>query len=72
MKQSAVKQLSQRIRELRSEKDLTQEELANKSGISLKYIQRIEGKTPPNIGLEYLAKLANGFSIPLWQLLKFK
>ena len=72
MKQIITKQFGEQVRFFRSEYKLTQEELAQRSRVSLKYIQRIEGKTPPNVGLETSEKLATGFSIPLWKLFKFK
>lgn len=70
MEKDSIKQFGRHVKVLRKEHGLTQEELASKSGISLKYIQRIEGKNPPNLGLEYLYKLAVGFGIPVWKLLK--
>jgi transcriptional regulator with XRE-family HTH domain len=72
VKQSITKQLSTQVKFLRSKHKLTQEMLAHRSGISLKYIQKIEGKTPPNVGLETSEKLAVGFGIPLWKLFKFE
>lgn len=72
MKQSITKQFGEQVRFLRSHHKLTQEELAQRSRVSLKYIQRIEGKTPPNVGLETSEKLAVGFGIPLWKLFKFE
>lgn len=72
MKSSIVHQLGKRVRELRKSSELTQEELAARSRISLKYIQKIEGKEPPDIGLETLEKLASGFKLPVWKLLKFE
>ena len=72
MQKSVVKQFGKHVRELRLKNKLTQEELAGRSKISLKYIQKIEGKTPPNLGIESLSKLADGFDIEVWQLLKFK
>ena len=72
MKESIVYLLGRQIRGLRKKYELTQEQLAGRSHISLKYIQKIEGKNPPSLGLEYLEKLANGFKIPLWNLLKFE
>lgn len=72
MKEDIVKQLGQRIRALRKKYKLTQEELAGRSRISLKYIQNLEGKNPQNPSLEILQKLSDGFGIPLWQLLKSK
>jgi transcriptional regulator with XRE-family HTH domain len=71
MKETILNQLGNRVRELREELELTQEQLAGKARISLKYIQRIEGKTPPDVGTTTLEKLAKGFDIPLWKLLKF-
>jgi transcriptional regulator with XRE-family HTH domain len=71
MKKNIVTQFGERVRELRSQQDLTQESLANRSRISLKYIQKIEGKNPPNLSLGKLQSLADGFDIPLWKLLKF-
>lgn len=63
--------LAKRLRYLRQKYELTQEALSNRSGVSLKYVQNLEGKTPFNPTLEILEKLANGFEIPLWKLLKF-
>ena len=56
---------------MRLEKGLTQEELASRARISLKYVQRIEGKNPPNLGIESIQKLAQGFGIEMWVLVKF-
>ncbi|MFA6024383.1 MAG: helix-turn-helix transcriptional regulator [Candidatus Gracilibacteria bacterium] len=71
MAKDIVIQFGKHIRELRLEREFTQEELASRSKISLKYIQKIEGRNPPNLGLVALQKLANGFDVPLWRLLKF-
>lgn len=71
MEKSIIHQFGERVRNLRAQKKLTQEELARHSGVSLKYIQRIEGKNPPNVGLEHSEKLARAFKIPLWELFKF-
>lgn len=72
MKETINHQLGHEVRALRKKYGLTQEGLAGTSGISLKYIQRIEGKDPSDIGLEMLEKLAKGFDISLSELLKFK
>ena len=71
VKEVLIQKFGERVCSLREKHKMTQEQLAVRSGISLKYIQRIEGKNPPNLGLEYLEKLAIGFEIPLWRLLKF-
>ncbi len=72
MKKDTSHQLGIQIRSLRRKYDLTQEELAGRSRISLKYIQNLEGKNPQNPSLEILQRLADGFGIPLWKLLKFE
>ena len=72
MKKDTSHQLGERIRSLRQKYELTQEKLAGRSHISLKYIQNLEGKSPQNPSLEVLQKLADGFEIPLWKLLKFE
>jgi transcriptional regulator with XRE-family HTH domain len=73
MKQSdVIFRLGRRIRVLRKKDGLTQERLAGQSGISLKYVQKLEGKDPQNPSLVVLHKIANGFGIPLWKLLKFE
>jgi transcriptional regulator with XRE-family HTH domain len=74
---SAVKEIlpnlfGQRVRKLRNQNGLTQEELAGRSSVSLKYIQRIEGKCPPDIGIESMGKIAEGLKMPLWKLLKME
>lgn len=63
--------LAKRLRHLRQKHNLTQEALSNRSGVSLKYLQNLESKDPYNPTLEILQKLADGFEIPLWKLLKF-
>lgn len=72
MKKDISHQLALRIRALREDHNLTQEKLAGLSSISLKYIQNLEGKNPQNPSLEVLQKLADGFDIPLWELLKLE
>ncbi len=71
MKQDVVSNLGKNIRTLRRKQKLTQEELAGRAHISLKYVQNLEGKKPQNPSLVILQKLADGFDVPLWKLLKF-
>jgi len=59
-----------RLRELRKKKKLTQEELAQASGLDYKYIQRLEGKKPSSPTLNSLEKLAKAFNISMPSLLK--
>lgn len=54
---------AQKLKDLRIEKNLTQEELANKSGISLKTISRYElGETLPRTK-KYYEKLADALEV---------
>jgi transcriptional regulator with XRE-family HTH domain len=64
--------LGENIRALRIKYKLTQEGLADKAGISTKYLQNLEGKNPKKASVVTLEKLAKGFGIPLWEILKIK
>lgn len=72
MKTDIRLKLGKKIKELRNKKKLTQEELAFETGIDYKYLQRIEGKTPPNLKIETLEKLANALNVHPSKLLDFK
>lgn len=65
------KHISNRIRELRAKRGLTQQKLAEVAGLDYKTIQRLEGKTPrryPNI--DTLEKIARALGINVSELLK--
>ena len=64
--------LGKRIKELRKNCGYTQDKLSELTEIDYKYIQRIEGKTPPNLTLETLERLAKTFKLPLSKFLDFK
>lgn len=51
-------QVGRRVAELRIERSLTQAKLAELVGVSIRYLQSIEGGQE-NLGLETIAKLAN-------------
>ena len=54
---------AQKLKDLRTEKNLTQEELAKKSGISIKSISRYElGETLPRTK-KYYEKIANALDV---------
>lgn len=57
------------LRELRTSKGLTQEELAERSGIDYKYLQKLEGQNPSSPTLSTLEKLAKGLGISLVELI---
>ena len=63
--------LGAKIKEERKKANCTQERLAAKSKIDYKYIQKIEGKTPPNITIETIEKIAKALNIPPSSLLDF-
>ena len=63
--------LARRLRQLRKEHGYTQQKLAEKAEIDYKYLQRLEGKSPPAIRITTLAKLARAFRISASELLDF-
>ena len=71
MERDICRQFGKRLVKLRTQRGLTQEALAEKAGISTKYLQNLEGKRPKKATIVSLQKLANGFGMPLWKLLKF-
>ena len=46
------------IKKYRTKLNITQEQLSELSGVAYKYIQKIEGKTTPNVGIGLLEKIA--------------
>lgn len=65
------KKLAKRLRELRKKEGLTQEKLAELSGIDYKHIQLLESSNPPAAKLDTLEKLAKAFKITPASLLAF-
>lgn len=72
MEASVRLKLGKTIKESRKKYGYTQERLSELAKIDYKYLQRIEGKNPPNPKLETLEKLAKALKIPLSRLLDFK
>lgn len=64
-------ELGKKIKEFRRKKKITQEQLAELTGTIYKYIQRIEGKTPPDVRLTTIARLAKALKVKPAELLKF-
>ncbi|MCX5698183.1 MAG: helix-turn-helix transcriptional regulator [Candidatus Omnitrophica bacterium] len=64
-------ELSRKIKEFRRKRGITQEELAELAETSYKYIQRIEGKTPPDVRLTTIVRLAKALKVKPAELLKF-
>ena len=71
MKASIQHKLGARLKELRTKLKMTQEDLAFASGIEYKYIQRIEGKTPPAIRIDTVERLAKALNTTPSDLLDF-
>lgn len=63
--------LAKRIKALREKCGYTQEKLADTTGIDYKYIQKIEGKNPPNLKVETIEKLAKALKSSPSKLLNF-
>ena len=71
MSKSVRDLLGKRIKEVRFQKGLTQEDLSVKSRIDYKYMQRIEGKTPPNVTIETIGKIARALNVSIGDLIDF-
>lgn len=64
------RKLGERIEELRKQQGLTQEELAEKTGVNRSYFWDIEQGR--NISVKTAAKIANALGVTLSDLFKFK
>lgn len=62
-----LEDVGRKVAELRAERGLTQEQLAEQADVSARYVQSIEGGTE-NLTLETIAKLANLLKVPVIKL----
>lgn len=69
MAKSLVQHLVRRLRQLRANKGLTQEQFAERSGISYKYYQAVETGRKAELRLSTLERLARAHGLEVWQLL---
>ena len=69
METETVQRLLGRLKALRVESGLTQEEFAEKSGISYKYYQAVEAGRKKDLRLSTLDRLAAAHGLEAWQLL---
>ena len=69
MKGDTTQRLLGRLRALRVERGLTQEEFAEQSGISYKYYQAVEAGRKRDLRLSTLDWLAKAHGLETWQLL---
>jgi len=63
--------LGKKLRENRIRLGLTQEELAELANIDYKYLQKIEGKNPPAIKIDTIARLSKALKISPKELFNF-
>ena len=65
---SAIRAIGRRIADLRRERAFTQEQFAEKVGVSEKYLQRVESGA--NLSIRSLVRFANALGVPLHQLIE--
>src|SRR5687767_10849810 len=69
--QAAPKLLGRRLRALRKQRNLTQEQLGERARVSGKFVGIIE-RGAGNPSLDVLARLAEALRLDLWELLRFE
>jgi len=57
-----------KIKKYRAAKAFTQQKLAETAEIDYKYLQRIEGKNPPNLKIETIEKLSSALKVKITDL----
>lgn len=63
--------LGKRIKELRNNCGYTQERFSEVANMDYKYIQKIEGKSPPALKIDTIERLAKALKVKPVDLLKF-
>lgn len=63
------KSFSRNLKKLRLDRGYTQEQFAERLGISVRYIQQLEGKNTPNVKIDTLEVLAKELKVKVHQLL---
>jgi len=71
MESSIRIKLGRKIKQLRKKCGYTQEKLSDLSRIDYKYLQKIEGKNPPALKIDTIAKLAKTLKVKPSELLNF-
>lgn len=71
MKDDAKQTFGQAVKTMRKKLNLTQEGLAEKIHTSYKYMQRIEGKNPPDIRLSTINRLSKALKTTPSELLSY-
>jgi len=62
--------LGENIKKLRHKQKYTQQKLSEHANIDYKYLQKIEGKTPPNLKVETISKIAKALNVSPQKLLE--
>ncbi len=71
MEASIRLKLGKRIKQLRRQRGYTQDRFSELADIDYKYLQKIEGKNPPNLRIETIEKFAKALKVKPAELLKF-
>lgn len=72
MQENIRLKVGQKIKSLRIKRGLTQEQFAAEADIDYKYLQRIEGKNPPDLGITLIQKIAKALKTTPSKLLEPK
>lgn len=64
-----LKRLLTRLKQLRGDHGITQEQFSELSGISYKYYQAVEAGRKPDLRLSTMQRLAAAYGLEVWQLL---
>ena len=64
------KKFAKNLKTARKLQNISQEVLAEKLDINVRYIQKLEGKNTPNIKLDTLEKLAKALALKPFELLR--
>jgi transcriptional regulator with XRE-family HTH domain len=72
MESRTLDRLLLRLKQLRKKHGLTQEQFAERSGISYKYYQAVEGGRKRDLRLSTLERVARAYGIEVWQLVSPK
>lgn len=64
------KSFAKNLKKFRLDKGYTQEQFAEKLGISVRYIQQLEGKNTPNVKIDTLELLAKELKVKPYELLQ--
>lgn len=63
------RKLAKNLKKIRLDKNMTQENLAERLEITVRYVQRLEGKDTPNVGVDTIEKLAKALKVKAESLL---